>query len=67
MVLANTGIFLHGFKTMRKKLNLASPLDIHKENWGVTRHLSEIIELQFGKERDTLLCILNVFTNIIDK
>ena len=28
-------------------------------------HFSEIIKLQFEKERDTLLCILKLFTNII--
>ena len=30
-------------------------------------HFSEIIKLQFGKERHTLLCILKLFTNIVDK
>ena len=29
-------------------------------------HFSEIIELQFGKERHTLLCILKLFTIIVD-
>ena len=33
---------------------------------GVTTHFSEIIKLQFGKERHTLLCILKLFTNIVD-
>ena len=28
-------------------------------------HFSEIIKLQFEKERHTLLCILKLFTNII--
>ena len=30
-------------------------------------HFSEIIKLQFGKERHTLLCILGLFTNIVDQ
>ena len=48
--------------------NLASTLGMQKENWpGVTTHFSEIIKLrQFGKERHTLLCILKLFTNIVD-
>ena len=28
-------------------------------------HFLEILKLQFGKERHTLLCILKLFTNII--
>ena len=28
-------------------------LGIKKENWGVTTHFSEIMKLQFGKERHT--------------
>ena len=28
-------------------------------------HFSEILKLQFEKERHTLLCILKLFTNII--
>ena len=38
-----------------------------KTKLGVTMHFSEIIKLQFGKERHTLLCILKLFTNIVDK
>ena len=38
------------FKTMRRKQNLASAFGISKENWGVTRHFSAIIELQFRKK-----------------
>ena len=30
-------------------------------------HFSDIIKLQFGKERHTLLCILKIFTNTVDK
>ena len=37
-----------------------------KRKLGVTTHFSEIIELQFGKERHTLLCILKLFANIVD-
>ena len=57
---------------MPRKQNLASALGIQKENWGgggglgVTMHFSEIIKLQFGKERHALLCILKLFTNIVD-
>ena len=29
-------------------------------------HFSQIINLQFGKECHTLLCILKLFTNIVD-
>ena len=48
-------------KTMRRKQNLASALGL-----GVTTHFSEIIELQSGKERHALLCILKLFANIVD-
>ena len=51
---------------MRRKQNLASVLGIQKEKLGVTTHFSEIIKLEFGKERLTLLCILKLFTNIVD-
>ena len=39
-----------------------------KRKLGVTTHFSEIItgKLQFGKERHTLLCILKLFTNIVN-
>ena len=30
-------------------------------------HFSEIIKLRFEKKRHTLLCILELFTNIIDE
>ena len=30
-------------------------------------HFSEIIKLQFGKKRHTLLCILKLFTNVVDQ
>ena len=30
-------------------------------------HFLEILKLQFGKERHTLLCILKLFTNIIQE
>ena len=53
---------------MRRKQNLASALGIHKENLGGNHafFFLEIIKLQFGKERHTLLCILKLFTNIVD-
>ena len=37
-----------------------------KRKLGVTMHFSEIIKLQFGKKRHTLLCISKLFTNIVD-
>ena len=37
-----------------------------KRKLGVTTHFLEIIKLQFGKERHTWLCILKLFTNIVD-
>ena len=57
-------IFAH-FKTMRRKQNLASDFGIQKENWGEIMHFSEIIKLQFGKKRHTLLCILLLFRIIL--
>ena len=52
---------------MRRKPHLASALGIQKENWGVTMHFSEIIKLQFGKEHNTVLCILKLLTKILDQ
>ena len=52
--------------------NYAEKTELSKFSWypkrklGVTMHFSEIIKLQLGKERHTLLCILNHFTNIVD-
>ena len=57
-------IFAH-FKTMRRKQNLASDFGFQKENWGEIMHFSEIIKLQFGKKRPTLLCILLLFRIIV--
>ena len=53
------------FKTVRRKQNVASALGIQKENLGVTMHFSEIIKLQFGKQRHTLICILLFFRIIV--
>ena len=58
MVPTNTGIFFRGLKLCRD-------LGIQKENSGVTMHFSEIIKLQFGKKRHTLLCILLVLRIIV--
>ena len=41
---------------MWTKQNLASALGFQKEYWGKL-YIIEIIKLQFGKERHTLLCI----------
>ena len=52
-------------------LNYPEKVDLSKCPWypkrklGVTMHFWEIIQLQFEKERHTLLCILKLFTNII--
>ena len=53
--------------------NYAEKAELSKWSWypkrklGVTTHFSEIITLEFGKERHTLLCILiKLFTNIVD-
>ena len=49
----------------------AEKVDLSKYSWypkrklGVTMHSLEVIELQFGKERHTLLCILELYTNIV--
>ena len=55
------------FKTMGRQQNLASDLGIQKKKLGVTTHFTDIFELQFGKEHHTLLCILKLFTNIVDQ
>ena len=52
---------------MWRKPNLASALVFQKENWGVTMHFSGIIKLQFGKEHNTVLCILKLLTDILDQ
>ena len=52
---------------MWRKPNLASALVSQKENWGVTMHFSGIIKLQFGKEHNTVLCILKLLTDILDQ
>ena len=46
-------------------------VDLRKYSWYpkiklvITMHSLVIIELQFEKERHTLLCILEIFTNIV--
>ena len=56
---------------MWRKPNLASALGIQKENWGggggVTMDFSGIIKLQFGRQHNTVLCILKLLTNILDQ
>ena len=53
--------------------NYAEKAELSKCSWypkrkfGVTMHFSEIIKLRFGKERHTLLCILKLFTDIVDE
>ena len=50
---------------MRRKQKLPSALGIQNENWG-NHSFSEVMNLQFGKERNALLCILELFTNVVD-
>ena len=50
---------------MQRKRNLASALGIQTEDGG-SHAFSEIMKLQFGKEGHTLICILKLFTNIVD-
>ena len=64
-VLTNTGIFFAQIKTMRRKQKLESALRFQNENWG-NHAFSEVMNLQFGKERNSLLCILELFTNVVD-
>ena len=52
--------------------NCAEKVDLCKYSWypkrksgGVTMHSLEIIKLQFENERHTLLCVLELFTNIV--
>jgi len=45
---------------MWKKKILARAIRIQKENWGVTTHFSEIIELRFRKKVLYILCILTL-------
>ena len=49
-----------------KEAELSKCYQYPKRKLGVTMHFSEIIKLEFGKEHHTLLCILNLFTNIVD-
>ena len=65
MVLINTGIFLCGSKLCGESRTKQVILVSKEKNEG-NPHFSEIIKLQFGKERHTLLCILELSTNIVD-
>ena len=49
---------------MLGKQNLASALGLQKD-FG-SNHAVKIIKHEFGKERHPLLCILKLFTNIVD-
>ena len=54
-----------------RESNYAEKVDLRKYSWypkrklGETMHSLEIIKLQFENERHTLLCILQLFTNIV--
>ena len=65
-VLNNTGIFFCAAQSYAEKAELSKCSWYPKRKLGVTTHFSEIIKLEFGKERHTLLCILKIFTNIVD-
>ena len=52
------------FMTMWKKQILAGAIRIQKENWGITTHFSEIIELKFGKKLPYILCISDAFLKL---
>ena len=55
------------FKTVRRtEAELSKCSWYPKRKLRVTMHFSEIFRLQFGKEYHTLLCILKLFTNIVD-
>ena len=53
--------------------NYAEKAELSKRTWyserklGVTTHFEEIIKLEFGKERHTLLCVLKLFTISFEK
>ena len=64
-MLTHAGIFLRGLKLFGESRTWQVLL-LSKRKLGVPMHFSEIIELKFGKERHTLLCILKLFTNIVD-
>ena len=59
-------LLLQRYFRMSLKLHLASALGNQKRKLGVTTHFSDIIKLEFGKERHTLLCIFKIFRNIVD-
>ena len=50
---------------MQRKLIFKSTLGVQNEHWGVTMHSLQIIKFQFEKDNHTLLCILELFTNIV--
>ena len=50
--------------TMREKQILAGAVGIHKENWGVATHFSEVIEHKFGKKMPYILSIVGIFCSL---
>ena len=64
VVPTNTGIFLRAL-IYAEKAKLSKWFWYPKRKVGVTMHFSEIIKLQFGKKRHTLLCIALVFSIIV--
>ena len=64
-------LLIHGYycavKNYAEKAELNSKWSWYpKRKFGVTPHFSEIIKLQFEKECHILLCILKLFTNIVE-
>ena len=65
-MLTNAGIFLRGLKLCRERRSSYSKYSWYTERkLGVTMHSLQINKLQFENERHTLLCILELFTNIV--
>ena len=57
----------YGWYIFVEKAELSKCSYCLKRKLGITTHFSEIINLQFGKERRALLFIFKLFTNIVDK
>ena len=61
MVPINTGIFLCGLELHYEKAELSKYSWYPKRNLGVTMHLSEIINLQFGKKKRPYIALYFTF------
>ena len=65
VVPTNTGIFLCSLKLCGESRTYQGLLVSRKKIGGITIHFAEIMKLQFGKNRHTLLCILLLFRIIV--